>query len=134
MPPPEFRDQALREILAYVEAERARGAPRIGLRVLDPDRGRGCHAGERIEVDGVRYVHRPWRVWVDLADRLALRLATPRPCGALVELWLEPLDRARDLHAPAAAADPLPRLGVMADVGVPDGGTAEKISFQFAVT
>ena len=27
-------------------------------------------------------------------------------------------------RAPAAAADPLPRLGVMADVGVPDGGTA----------
>ncbi len=64
------------------------------LRVLDPDHGRGLHAGELVERDGVTYVHRPWRVWVDLAERLGLRMLTPRRIdGTLVELRFEPLAR-----------------------------------------
>ena len=83
-----FRDEPLRAIVAYVEAGAATGAV-VELRVLDPDRGRGCYAGE--QVDG--FVHRPWRVWVDLAERLGLRLATPRVVDTLVHLRFEPLRR-----------------------------------------
>jgi SAM-dependent methyltransferase len=65
------------------------------LRVLDPDHGRGLHAGETVERAGETYVHRPWRVWVDLAERLGLRMLTPRQLDdTLVELRFEPLARA----------------------------------------
>lgn len=53
----------------------------IEIAVLDPDRASGLHAGERVEIDGVEYIHRPLRVWVDLAERVGFRLATPRPAG-----------------------------------------------------
>ena len=46
------------------------------LEVLDPDHGHG------IEVEGVAYVHRPYRVWIDLADRLGFRMLTPRPAAS----------------------------------------------------
>lgn len=85
-----FRDEPLLEIIAYLQRGLADGAP-IELAVLDPDRGRTRHAGER--VDG--HVHRPFRVWVDLAERLGLRLQTPRPGPPpLIELRFEPLARA----------------------------------------
>jgi SAM-dependent methyltransferase len=83
-----FRAESLREILAFVEASVARGEV-VELLVPDPDRGRGRYAGEL--VDGA--VHRPWRVWVDLAERLGLRLATPRIVDGDVLLRFEPLDR-----------------------------------------
>lgn len=67
----------LHDILARVEAALAAGADVVWLRVLDPDRGRGCATGER--VDGA--YHRPLRVWVELADRLGLRLRTPVALG-----------------------------------------------------
>ena len=48
----------------------ATGASVVRLEVLDPDHGRGCYPGERVTVAGVVHVHRPLRVWVDLAARL----------------------------------------------------------------
>lgn len=81
-----FRREPLTEIIDYLTTA-PRG--RIAIRVLDPDRGRGRPAGA--VVDGC--VHRPLRVWVDLADRLDLRLCVPRPAEPpLVELVFEPLD------------------------------------------
>jgi SAM-dependent methyltransferase len=68
------RAESLLEVVKLVE----RVAESIELDVLDPDRGAGRHAGERVEIDGVVYVHRPFRVWVDLAERLGFRLSTPR--------------------------------------------------------
>jgi len=78
-----FREEPLIDIVRWIEA-----APEIVFRVLDPDRGRGYYAGEVI--DGC--VHRPWRVWIDLAERMGLRMLTPRPVEApLVELRFERL-------------------------------------------
>jgi SAM-dependent methyltransferase len=69
------------------------------IEVLDPDRGAGLHAGERITIDGVDYVHRPFRVWVDLAERLGFRLATPRSSsGPLVGLRFERLVRDKPIE------------------------------------
>jgi trans-aconitate methyltransferase len=98
-----FRDEPLTAILAHVRGCLAAGAP-IELAVLDPDRGRGRYAGER--VDG--WVHRPYRVWVDLAERLGLRMLTPRAAEApTIVLRFEPLDAA----AAVPAADPTEKYG-----------------------
>lgn len=79
----EFRGEPLLAIVRWIET-----APQIVFRVLDPDRARGHYAGEI--VDGC--VHRPWRVWIDLAERMGLRMLTPRAADApLVELAFERL-------------------------------------------
>jgi SAM-dependent methyltransferase len=82
------------DVLAYVEAELARGAQTIELDVLDPDVAVGQYAGETVEasVSGAQMIHRPLRVWLDLAERLRLRLRTPRPIDPpLLRLTFEPL-------------------------------------------
>jgi SAM-dependent methyltransferase len=78
-----FREEPLGAIVRWIET-----APDIAFVVLDPDRGRGSYAGEL--VDG--HVYRPWRVWIDLAERMGLRMLTPRPAEPpLVELRFERL-------------------------------------------
>lgn len=117
MTTPVFRAEPLAAVLAYVDAELAAGADTVALRVLDPDHGRGRYAGELVDVDGVAHVHRPLRAWVDLADRLGLRLLTPHPAEPpLVELRLERLDPAARWQA-SAPADVRERYG-------PDSGYA----------
>src|SRR5690606_279906 len=70
---------SLLEIIAAIQRQLATGAEVVTLEVLDPDHARGRFAGEPIEIDGRVFVHRPWRVWIELADRLGLRMCTPRP-------------------------------------------------------
>ncbi|MCB9562555.1 MAG: class I SAM-dependent methyltransferase [Kofleriaceae bacterium] len=98
-PVPVFTDEPLAAILTHVRGALAGGAATVTLRALDPDHGRGRYPGEVVEVDGVAYRHRSWRLWVELAERLGLRLATPRPAPApLVEVRLERLDPAARWH------------------------------------
>lgn len=112
MTSPDLSRASLLDVLAHVRAELAAGARAIAFRVLDPDHGRGRYAGEPVEHGGVTYVHRPWRAWVDLADRLGLRLATPRPADPpLVELRLEALDPAARWQDAAGGADPTEKYG-----------------------
>jgi SAM-dependent methyltransferase len=86
------RPEPLVELIAAMRAELDAGATVLVRRVLDPDHGRGCYPGELVERGGATYVHRPLRVWVDLAERLGLRLATPRPVDdTLIELRFERL-------------------------------------------
>ncbi len=85
-PPP------LLDLVAGMRAELAAGATVLVRRVLDPDHGRGRYAGERVERGGAVFLHRPYRVWVDLAERLGLRLLTPvRVDDTVVELRFERL-------------------------------------------
>src|SRR4029079_10302885 len=65
--------RSLLEILEEVRAALAGGASVVEIRALDPDRGRGCYPGER--VDGG--VHRPYRVWLPPPQRAPP--APPRP-------------------------------------------------------
>lgn len=88
---PVFRRESMLEVLAFVERALAE-APGFALRALDPDLGRGRYAGELVEHAGELYVHRPLRVWLDLAERLGLRMATPRSAGGLVRLAFERLE------------------------------------------
>jgi trans-aconitate methyltransferase len=84
------------EILAYLEGELARGRSAIPLDVVDPDLGRGHYAGE----PSAHGLHRPLRVWLDLAERLGLRLRTPRSLddGTRLRLTFEPLDRGAQIR------------------------------------
>ena len=93
---PLFRREPLLDIIAFVEAQLAAGTAALGFLVLDPDLGRGRYAGELVEHRGELHVHRPLRVWLDLAERLELRLLTPRSVAGrdgLIQLRFERLDR-----------------------------------------
>ncbi|MEZ4367542.1 MAG: class I SAM-dependent methyltransferase [Kofleriaceae bacterium] len=73
-------DATLVELVDALTGALARGDDTVELDVVDPDLGRGRFPGEPLALpDGTIARHRPWRVWVELADRLGLRLATPRP-------------------------------------------------------
>ncbi len=110
---PAFRDEPLLVILAMVQAELARGAQTITIRVLDPQHARGRYAGERVELAGATYVHRGFRVWVDLAERLGLRLLTPRTVEPpLVELQFERLAAAPR----APPGDPTEKYGTASEL------------------
>jgi trans-aconitate methyltransferase len=89
------------DVIAYLERELAGGSDAIELDALDPDLGRGRFAGEQVLVDGEPLVHRPLRVWLDLAERLGLRLCTPRAVGDRVRLRFERLGERRLLRGPA---------------------------------
>lgn len=105
-------DESLLELVSAIRARLAAGESTIVLRVLDPDLGRGCYPGERIEHAGRVHVHRPFRVWVDLAERLSLRLLTPRPAGeGIVELRFEALDRSASWQLDPVE-DPTDKYGV----------------------
>ncbi len=94
-----FRRESLAEIIDHI---RASAGDRIAIRVLDPDRGRGRYAGELVD----DHVYRPFRTWVDLAERLDLRLLVPRPAESpLVELVFERLDPAARWDADAPATE-----------------------------
>ncbi len=60
-----------------------RDAGALDLVVPDPDRGPALDArvgvGEPCTDRHGRFLHRPWRVWVDLAEALGCRAGTPRP-------------------------------------------------------
>jgi SAM-dependent methyltransferase len=88
-----FTDEPLLEIVGFITGAFERGASTVRVRVLDPEHGRGRHAGERVEVGGYVHRHRPLRVWVELAERLHARLSTPRSIdGVYIELCFERLD------------------------------------------
>ena len=82
----ELRDQPLSELLRYVCARLEAGEHIVTLRTIDPARSPGHYAGELCLHDGRLHRHHTLRTWVDLAERLELRLHTPRPVG---DGWLE---------------------------------------------
>ena len=110
-PAAEFARAPLLDIVAHLRAALAGSAAAVSLQVLDPDHGRGSYAGEQVTVGSARYIHRPFRVWVELAERLGLRLLTPRPAAApLIELRFERLDPATGWQKDAPA-DPTEKYG-----------------------
>ena len=105
----EFSSEPLLAVIAHLE-QHGGGA----IAVPDPDLGRGRYAGEVFDHGGQSLVHRSFRTWVDLAERLGLRLLTPRPLAPpMVELRFEPLDRAALLRP--AAPDTTERYGATSE-------------------
>lgn len=120
-----FATATLLEIVAHIERQLAAGARDVAIGVLDPDRAGGAYAGERVELDGVAYVHRPWRVWIDLAERLGLRMRTPRAATPpLVTVAFERLDASARLRGDGddvteryGADSPFARIDKLEDPG-----------------
>lgn len=109
-----LRREPLCAIVARLRAALDGGQERFTLRVLDPDHGRGRYAGEEVEHAGETWIHRPWRVWCDLAERLGLRLLTPRavaPPSPCVDVRLERLAVAAPTGGEARDADVTERYG-----------------------
>lgn len=101
---PLFTTEPLTKILAWVQARLAAGDESVSFELLAPPAEAGRHAGERVELDGRACVHRPPRIWVELAARLRLRLVamTPLPGGRL-RICLQRLDEAGRLDGPAGS-------------------------------
>ncbi len=98
---PTFTDEPLEHLVKTLKARLGTLAAgeRVTFYALDPDRGAGLFAGETTQIGGVRYRHRPLRVWLELAERLGCRLHTPErdsadPSGVLVRLSLSKLGAA----------------------------------------
>lgn len=74
-----FHAEPLLAIVHHVAARLDAGEDVVEIEVPDPDLSPGRFAGETLrDITGVEVVHRPLRVWVDLAQRMQLRLHTPR--------------------------------------------------------
>ena len=93
------------ELIEDLQRRLAEGEREVSITVADPDLGRGRPAGTRVG----DAIHRPLRVWVELADRLELRLRTPRPAApGRVELVFERIEAPE----PVAPADPTEKYGL----------------------
>lgn len=90
--PTRFTGEPLSKIILHVDAALARGES-VEVIVADPDHSAGMYAGEQLG----DALHRPWRVWTELADRLGARLGTPRIQDDEVILRFEPLALERNL-------------------------------------
>ncbi|MEZ4398756.1 MAG: class I SAM-dependent methyltransferase [Kofleriaceae bacterium] len=98
----DLADAPMLAVVRHLAQVRGEAGP-AWIRVVDPDLGGALPTGAAVA--GGR--HRSLRVWVELADRLGLRLRGPRPDGAgRVQLGFEP----RDAAAPPSP-DPRERYG-----------------------
>jgi trans-aconitate methyltransferase len=105
-----FASAPMLDIIAYVKSELAAGATSIWIDVLDSEIGAGRYPGEPVEHLGRTYVHRSLRVWVELAERLGLRLLSPRwTVMPFMRLTFERLDTSARLQP--SADDPTERYG-----------------------
>lgn len=84
----------------------------LELCVLNPDLGQGYYSGEVLEVRGNRYRHRPYKTWLDIAERLHCRLLTPLPEGEeLVRLRFVPLAPGASWHTQEVAEEITEKYG-----------------------
>lgn len=89
----DFASAPLTAIIAFVRERLDEGETRVELLVAETDLGAGRYAGETVEVGDEALLHRPFRTWVDLAERMNLRLHTPRSApGGRLRLRFDALD------------------------------------------
>lgn len=89
-----FTDEPLSGMIPALQRALQAGGE-VAFTVPNPDAGLGLYAGE----DGPAGMHRPWSVWVDLADALGAHFLTPQQLdGGLVRLHYR-------TYAPAAEPD-----------------------------
>ena len=87
-----FTDEPLGEVIEVLRAtlEPLQTGEPLSFYALNPDLGAGF-TGELFEHSGVRYRHRPLRVWLELAEQLGCRLHTPEPEGIFVKFTVSKL-------------------------------------------
>ncbi|HEY4181294.1 MAG TPA: class I SAM-dependent methyltransferase [Kofleriaceae bacterium] len=122
-------NQPLREVLAAITGEIAAGAKTIELVALDPDGAPGRYAGEVL--DGL--VHRPWRVWVDVGERLGLRMLTPtKSAPRLVTIRYAVLDPKARLDYAARGTEETERYGAESEFAKVDKSEDPGFLLDFA--
>ena len=95
-----FTDEPLHEIVEHLRA-RLEPPTLLTFTVLNPDLHPGLFSGERVELNGVTYRHRPYKTWLDLAERLNCRFLSPLVDDPHITLRFQPLD----LQAPWREAE-----------------------------
>ena len=96
-----FAAEPMLEIFRWLndQLKSSKPADVVAFEVLDPDRGRGKYAGERVTVGGREYRHRGYKAWNDLAELLFCRMLTPKVAGDdTVLLRFEKLDISDSFH------------------------------------
>ena len=88
-----FTDEPLGEVAEVLRAtlEPLQVGEPLSFLAPNPDLNIGLFTGELFEHSGVRYRHRPLRVWLELAERLGCRLHTPEPEGTFVKFTVSKL-------------------------------------------
>ena len=76
-----FTDEPLHKIVEHLRARLEPPTPLLTFTVLNPDGYPNLFSGERVEINGVTYRHRPYKTWLDLAERLNCRFLTPLADG-----------------------------------------------------
>ncbi|MCI0500557.1 MAG: class I SAM-dependent methyltransferase [Epsilonproteobacteria bacterium] len=73
-----FTKESMQEILAILKDELAnKSINEISFEVLNPDFSSHCYGGKKIEVESEIYIYRGYKAWVDLAEILYCKIATP---------------------------------------------------------
>ena len=88
-----FTDEPLGEVAEVLRAtlEPLQVGEPLSFLAPNPDLNIGLFTGELFEHSGVRYRHRPLRVWLELTERLGCRLHTPEPEGTFVKFTVSKL-------------------------------------------
>ena len=107
-----FTYEPLHEIVEHLRARLEPPTP-LTFTVLNPDFYPRLFSGERVELNGVTYRHRPYKTWLDLAERLNCRFLTPLVDGPHVTLRFQPLD----LQAPWRDEDGAEKYGPASPFG-----------------
>lgn len=109
-----FTDEPMVDIIARLE-EILAVMPAGGIvdfEVVDPDRLPKTYAGTAVTIGGVRYLHRGYKAWTDLAELLGCRMMTPkRVCDGRVKLRIMKLDTQVSFHG-LAIEDKREKYGV----------------------
>jgi len=73
-----FTKESMQEILSILKAKLSNeNQNEVTLEVLNPDVCLDCYAGKELEVEGEIFIYRGYKVWVDLAEILYCKIATP---------------------------------------------------------
>ena len=67
--------------------------------VLNPDLFKNFYSGTRVKIDNQEFIHRPFRAWVDLANKLSCRVLLPKQTNEhLVVFTFEKIDMDDSFH------------------------------------
>jgi len=75
----DFTKKTLFEIYRYFNNNKNEKI--IDIVVLNPDIKDDAYAGEKISIDGVDYIYRSYKSWVDLAEIFSYKMLTPKVIG-----------------------------------------------------
>jgi len=71
-----FNFQSMQEILPILK-QSLKYKEKISFIVLNPDIYDGCYAGHIFRVEGVDYIYRGYKAWIELAELLTCKMLTP---------------------------------------------------------